>query len=479
MEKRIVLFIVGCCALLMFSCLDSNNTEYTVSRDCQIVSFSLSNDSIEGLEDVVFTIDQVGGYIFNSDSMPYGTVLNEKAICTFQRASNYVIRTQAIQQATGDTIDVNSGDSLDFSQPVTFINDSLDFSQPVTFINTWADGTTTKAYRAWVNIHQVNPDSMAWGLYQDQIPEGTIQEEKVVVFGEGDAQAYYMYTQPSGADASYHLYRSPVSDGHQWEELPVTGLPAGNIRLSQLTVFKNAFYAISEEGTLYRSTDGSAWVSADEGSTYAVRALLGCIRPISEERQTEALTAVVEAEGSLVYAKMTDETTGWELGAPVASGFPMSGFGNASFTSRFLARVLVVAGRDSENRLTNATWSTEDGLTWSKLTGSDTTFFDAQEGMALIPYDNEDPNTENSFFLLSGIDASGTASSEIYFSRDGGINWSPSDSLIMMPQEFKARGFASIHVDADNFIYLFGGKETPNSNVLNEIWRGRINRLGF
>ena len=33
-------------------------------------------------------------------------------------------------------------------------------------------------------------------------------------------------------------------------------------------------------------------------------------------------------------------------------------------------------------------------------------------------------------------------------------------------QEFKARGFASIHVDADNFIYLFGGKETPNSNVL-------------
>ena len=284
---------------------------------------------------------------------------------------------------------------------------------------------------------------------------------------------------PSGADASYHLYRSFVSDGHQWEELPVTGLPAGNIRLSQLTVFKNAFYAISEEGTLYRSTDGSAWVSADAESAYAVRALLGCIRPMDEGRQEETLTGVVEAEGSLVYAKMTDETTGWELGAPVASGFPMSGFGNASFTSRFLARVLVVAGRDSENRLTNATWSTEDGLTWSKLTGSDTTFFDAQEGMALIPYDNEDPNTENSFFLLSGIDASGTASSEIYFSRDGGINWSPSDSLIMMPQEFKARGFASIHVDADNFIYLFGGKETPNSNVLNEIWRGRINRLGF
>ena len=28
-------------------------------------------------------------------------------------------------------------------------------------------------------------------------------------------------------------------------------------------------------------------------------------------------------------------------------------------------------------------------------------------------------------------------------------------------------------------MYLFGGKETNSSNVLNQIWRGRINRLGF
>lgn len=463
MEKRIVLFMVGCCALLMSSCL-GNDTEYEVSRDCQILSFSLSNDSIEGLEDVVFTIDQLGGWIFNIDSMPYGTVLDEKVICTFQ-ASLWITRIQALQQATGDTVDVSSGDSLDFSQPVTFIN-------------TLWDGTTTKAYQAWVNIHQVNPDSMAWGLYQDQIPEGTILDEKVVVFDEGDTQAYYMFTQPSGTDANYRLYRSPVSDGHAWTEYSVTGLPAGNVRLSQLTVFRNTFYAIGEDGTFYHSTNGNEWTSV-ENLTYSVQALLGCIQPISEERQTAALTAVVEADGTLVYAKMTDEANGWELGAPVASGFPMNGFGTASFTSRFLARVLVVAGRDSENRLTNATWSTEDGLTWTKLTDADTTFFDAQEGVAVIPYDNEDSNTENSFFLLSGIDASGTASSEIYFSRDGGINWTLSDSLALMPQDFKARGFASIHVDADNFIYLFGGKETPNSNVLNEIWRGRINRLGF
>ena len=80
MKNRIVLFIAGCCALLLSSCLGSDDTQYELSKDCQILSFSLSNDSIPGLKDVVFTIDQVEGKIFNIDSMPYGTKLDEKVI---------------------------------------------------------------------------------------------------------------------------------------------------------------------------------------------------------------------------------------------------------------------------------------------------------------------------------------------------------------------------------------------------------------
>ena len=79
MKNRIVLFIAGCCALLLSSCLGSDDTQYELSKDCQILSFSLSNDSIPGLKDVVFTIDQVEGKIFNIDSMPYGTKLDEKS----------------------------------------------------------------------------------------------------------------------------------------------------------------------------------------------------------------------------------------------------------------------------------------------------------------------------------------------------------------------------------------------------------------
>ena len=42
MKNRIVLFIAGCCALLLSSCLGSDDTQYELSKDCQILSFSLS-----------------------------------------------------------------------------------------------------------------------------------------------------------------------------------------------------------------------------------------------------------------------------------------------------------------------------------------------------------------------------------------------------------------------------------------------------
>ena len=88
MKNRIVLFIAGCCALLLSSCLGSDDTQYELSKDCQILSFSLSNDSIPGLKDVVFTIDQVDGKIFNIDSDRKSTRLNSSHPTTSRMPSS-------------------------------------------------------------------------------------------------------------------------------------------------------------------------------------------------------------------------------------------------------------------------------------------------------------------------------------------------------------------------------------------------------
>ncbi|MBP3517745.1 MAG: exo-alpha-sialidase [Parabacteroides sp.] len=461
MKNRIVLFIAGCCALLLSSCLDSEETQYELSRDCQILSFSLSNDSIPGLEDVVFTIDQVSGRIFNIDSMPYGTKLDEKVVCTVQLAST-VYTCQVMQEAISDTLSYWNKE------------DSLDFSKPVKFVNTLWDGQTTKTYWAQVNIHQVVPDSMVWGLYKEGIVDGAIQEEKVLVFGEGNDESYYMYTQPANAGEGYRLYRSAVADGRNWTELAVAGLPTGEIRLSQMTVYAGAFYAVTEKGGLYRSADGQNWSLVENAPV--IKALLGAI-PVDNDfvgsgKQPSALSVVIDKEGTLVYGAM-NEAKEWNEGTLLNDGFPLSGFGNLTYNSMFRTRLLVVAGRDKDKNLTNTAWVTDDGKVWVKLTDEEAAApFDKQEGVAVVEYDDK-------LFMLSGIDETGKASSTIYLSRDGGINWSVSDTLVVMPQEFKARGFSSIHVDKDHYMYLFGGKETSRSNVLNQIWRGRINRLGF
>ena len=126
-------------------------------------------------------------------------------------------------------------------------------------MNTLWDGQTTKTYIAQVNIHQVLPDSMVWGIYKEGIADGAVKEEKVVVFGEGNDESYYMYTQSVNASEGYQLYRSAVADGKNWTKLTVSGLPVGEIRLSQMTAYEDAFYAVTTKGVLYSSADGQTW----------------------------------------------------------------------------------------------------------------------------------------------------------------------------------------------------------------------------
>jgi hypothetical protein len=86
---------------------------------------------------------------------------------------------------------------------------------------------------------------------------------------------------------------------------------------------------------------------------------------------------------------------------------------------------------------------------------------------------------DDKIYLTGGINAQGEASKEIYLTIDNGITWSQADSLMFFPEEYAARGYASILVDDRNYMLIFGGKTSKNAKHADEIWRGRINRLGF
>jgi hypothetical protein len=452
MKNRTVLYITGCIISLLTSCLGSDDdTSATVSRDAQIATFSLTNDSVPGLKSVKFTIDQLNGLIFNMDSMPYGTKV-ERTLCNITFAS-YAINTAVTPGAQPDT-------TFSWTE-----KDSVDFSKPVKLVVMAVDGATTKTYTAKVNIHQVNPDSMLWERYADMPSLGTIQEQKVIIHSYNEEDAYFMYLKTSG---NYKLYYSPVTDARHWEELPLSGLNGGDDKLiSQLTLFGSLAYMPSKSGALYASPDGVSWTPA--GNTLPVRALLGAL---SEGRnQSPVLTAIVEDNGLLSFACMS-ENGEWTTGEKVHNNFPIANFASYAYTNMYYAYVLLAGGRDRENQLTNTTWGTMNGKDWALLTNEGNNYFEKREGMTLTKYDEK-------FFLTGGINAAGKASKEIYTSIDNGVTWARQDASVLFPDAYKARGFASAQVDNDNYMLIFGGKTSNDTYQLNEIWRGRINRLGF
>lgn len=458
MKNKIVLFVTGCFVLLLSSCLgsdDDDNGNYILAKNCQISSFVLKHDSItlangKGLDSLRFTIDQINGRIFNIDSLPYGTQLSE-VICNITYMNPYAVMSNNVYQ-------------LGASEPLAWNgSDSLDFSQPVRFVVGAYDGETTKTYWAQVNIHQVQPDSMAWSLYADLLAGQSIAEQKVIAYNDGNTDNYLMYTKTA---AGYQLYQSAATDAKKWSEQTLTGLPDEGLRLAQLTAFNEQLYLPAANGVMYTSKDGQQWTAADKAP--AVTYLLGEVK--AGRNQGALLAGIANIDGQLTFVAM-DEQQQWQTGDIVPSNFPVSGFGNINYDVMYQEYLMVVAGRDTENQLTNARWSTTNGRTWVLINADDRNAFAKREGVMLVPYDDR-------FFLIGGIGADGKANKDIYQSSDYGINWA-ADTTHVLPSEYEARGFSSAIVDKEQYILLFGGKTTTNSNELNQLWRGRINRLGF
>lgn len=73
-----------------------DNEELILPSGTAVKSFSLAEDDsvMANLDSVFFTIDLVGGRIFNADSLPYGTKVTGlvPSITTLQTASNVELR---------------------------------------------------------------------------------------------------------------------------------------------------------------------------------------------------------------------------------------------------------------------------------------------------------------------------------------------------------------------------------------------------
>lgn len=453
MENRILLFFTGCFTLLLSSCLDSDDKiDYDLAKNCQISSFSLKHDSIPGLNTTKFTIDQIEGRIFNQDSLPYGTKVDKVVATVTYQSPISIGSVQVMQEAAKDSTIYWNG------------TDSLDYSKPVRFIITAYDGLTKKIYETKLNIHQVVPDSMVWALQPSPLPGTDVVERKTISFTTENVEQYYMYTTEASGN---HLYTSSL-DLTSWSMHQLSGLPENAVRWEFLTEYEGKLYVPSTDRKLYRSADGLVWEWVSNAPSTV--AILGIVKEEPKSGQPSALSIIADKSGVSHFACM-DKTGVWSEGKAISADFPISGFASLPHNVMFRERLLIAGGKTADNHVLSSIWSTMDGLTWTTINPD--AKFAPREGAAIAQYDS-------TFFLLGGFDKNGKALKDIYRSKNNGLSWTVSDTLTVMPDSYKARGYFSMIVDKNtNYMYLFGGKDAKEKNDLNELWKGRINRLGF
>lgn len=436
------IIIAVCCVYCLFSC-ETTTTEKATSSVAQLSAFAFAaNDSMPGLAEARFTIDERldTGLVWNKDSMLYGTQLNSVVPrCVFAATPGAAYFTLA------DTIcDITEYDTLDFSK------------QPIYLTIRSSDGSNTKVYEIKPTVHQVDPDLYNWETLTQNIYSADDSEQKVVELGT----SFVMLTNNG---FQIHTYTSP--DGIQWQSMgEATGLPASaNIR--QIVSDGTTLYY--GEGTkLYTSTDATQWTTQTTAHTIHTMLLYW----------NNTVWALVDNNG---YELATYDGTIHLTGLRPNSEFPISDFATVCFHSASQRqRAMIIGGFAQSGKALNTRWNLEYTPYASSNNGYrmeefsiDRPSFTSLTGISVIWYNNQ-------LMMFGGVDENQKYfGRDILISNDEGLNWTLADSTKnQLPVEYGERQKQNAIV-RDNNIYLFGGQD--KNRTFSDVYRGRLNSIDW
>jgi len=461
-KKGLYLFSFFILASLMASCLGNSNAEDTYSiTDAELLSFNLSNnsdnyDSIPGLANVVFTIDQQEpvGQIYNYDSLPYLTTVDAKVLVTYVSGSGM---DNVLNITDGDSTWVkSSGDSIDISKPLTF--------------RVYAIDGQTKLYNVQLNIHQIDPDSVQYRQVASELSFLQTDETKTVVLNDQFLTYSKLPSSSSGMDSVIVLYQS--SDAMAWmPDAAVSGLPVHAV-VREIQSAGDRLFVYTDDGELYVRSDPAVdqWVLINKPEAVKVKSVLGYLN--SDPKHPEGLSLIVETAGVNTFAFVSNNLTQWEYDSisptPVPDDFPVRGFSSYNYQVMYTSRVSIFGGISLDGIVQNAVWSTENGRYWAKLTG-DANVFPLLEGANVFYYND-------GFWLINGKLADGY-NNEVYYSPDGGVTWSVLAGKCQTPEEYPLRYNASLVMDKENkHFYIIGGRR---AFVYPDVWKGLLNKMEF
>lgn len=446
--------LVGLLLALLFAagltaCDTESAYDYTVSTDCMVTGVTLGGiqrtvhysrpDGSDSTNTYTVTgalypmsIDQVNNRIYNLDSLPMGSDVSKVTFKLFNVTGVCAIRSL-----------VDGKDS-------TFVmTDSTDFTRARNIKVYSADGTYSRDYSLEVRVHNEEGDSMNWtkvGAADAALARLTntqavaTADGRICVFGldgERPVAATTNAASPAGWTVAALNYRA----GYMPETRGVVN-------------FKNRLYALTADGTpVSAATPEDEWTPV--GATEKLVALTGAT--------PDSLLALT-AEG---FAASADGVNWVKTQADTPEMLPSKVTGAVCLPSRTddkMTSVVVTGEKDGNPVVWKRDFDTtgDDAYMWLyyPATSENTYYLPQLKQASLAPYDGE------AWFVGRADDAD---KASFYISRDFGRTWKPRSFTGV---DFGNASALSTCVDAAQGLWVIC-EGTGN------VWRGRINRLGW
>lgn len=426
-------------SLAFSACLDSEDN-YEFSSDASVYAFGI--DTIHG-KYYKFSIDQVNRRIFNLDSLPLGadTILDSIVVDTFT-VSGTVTSGQL------DTV-------FSIDEPVD-LRPAINSDEGMSFKIYANDGLSTRIYKLYIQVHKQDPDSLTWNEMNTSIGEllpttPLANKQKVVMLGND----LLLYTYPNATLTVLKTSTATPGD-YQWSASTVVGLPA-NVDMHSIMECAGQLYVATSSGDVYTSPDGEAW-NKHEGLSGGIVTLLTAF--------PESLVAIKQVNGVNYYCTADVTTTSaelkWTQGDEVPAGFPTEKIYSTVFTTDNGINKALLVGMPSTEEGKTTPWFSMNGLDWGSLATTSELYCPIEENPSIFYYGGD------IYALGSGL--------ETFYLSEVGIAWQPVKKKFMLPASVVGKKYYSMTIDKNNFIWLLIGGESTGEN---QLWRGRLNRLGF
>jgi len=461
-RKLLTLIMLVAGVTLLSSCFDDDD-KFIYTDDSAISSFTLGtlNQDVhtlssKGLDSVYrktldcstykFYIDQLKGEIYNPDSLPCG-IDSRKVICTINAKNGGVI---GLKSMTSDSLSYYSN------------TDSIDFSSPREIYVYSNSGAGFRKYTVRVNVHKEEPDKFGWksmgvseALGKFAAMKAVALQDRLFVFGT-DGNSTLVYTS---------------TDGVTWTDLTTNTNGSLSADAYKSVVKKGGRMYIYDKGTIESSPDGVLW-------TVTGRAELKRLVAASEHRlyayDRSGMLVESDDDGNTWTTSVTDDAQ--EL-------LPTEDLTYVSMplaTNKDTYRVLLIGNRDYMDFASDAT-----AQVWGRVDED----LPAGELQSWMYYDVAGENKykaprlrnlqttlyDDAIIAIGGESIAGKQSrpfEKVYRSSDGGITWK-TDPYLTIPEGLTARSESFAFVsDSNNFVWIICGGS-------GQVWRGRINRLGW